>query len=118
MELPVSLGGFKQIQMELLFPICVFSPGSLLTDAWLGVRSCPKGTNECPGVVSGVTRSVLHPGICSTRRSQRTRGQGVGRYVKPGIKNKEQSEGIAQEPGRKAAQAPSSDPDGLFVLMY
>lgn len=34
-----------------------------------------------------------------------------------GIRKKELGEGIAQEPGEKAAQTPSDDPDGDLILM-
>lgn len=75
MELPLSLDGFKQIQVELSFPICVFHPVSLLIDVRLSAVSCPEGTNEEPDVVSGVTRggwtrAFAAPGEVSAHRTR------------------------------------------------
>lgn len=63
-------------------------------------------------MASDVAGSLLDSGIHSTRRNRWWKGMLSWEL------DKEQSTGIAQEPGWKAAQTRSNDPDGDFILVY
>ena len=58
------------------------------------------------------TQAFAAPGEISAHRARQVEG------VLSWELNKEQSTGIAQEPGWKAAQTLSNDPDGVFILVY
>lgn len=88
-ELPVSLDGFNQISMELLFLIC-FSPGSLLVNGWLSVSPGPRyrwvtGCGQwCVPKCAGLNSRCRRHQEKSAHRAR----QG-GRCVQLGIRNKE-----------------------------
>lgn len=85
--------------------VCLFSPCSLLVDVWLSALCCP------PGSVSDRRWSVVwytggvpqHSGLSGRGLQHWEKSVDRARdWVQLGTRNKEQGEGMAQEPGWKA----------------
>lgn len=100
--------------------VCLFSPCSLLVDVWLSALCCP------PGSVSDRRWSVVwytggvpqHSGLSGRGLQHWEKSVDRARdWVQLGTRNKEQGEGMAQEPGWKADTFQMIQIE-FFPLMY